>query len=537
MREMDEASVDAVVTDPPWHLTFMGRAWDHAPSPRESQVMHLAWATEALRVLKPGGHMLAAGSSRTFHRLVCAIEDAGFEVRDTITHHYGSGFPKSACVSKAIDKRGGNAHLAVEIAAAIKAARERRGWSTGQADRHFCGGTTNWTWYEGRKGQCRPPAPADFARIVSEWPELRALAEKVAQVERDVLGRSDELFGRKSGIGNAAEGHYTVGGTQAEGYDITAPATPEAEQWQGWGTALKPSTEFWCVARKSLIGNVARNVLEFGTGAINVDGCRVGTDGRPKIISGQDPSKRGAVYEGGDGLFGSKSDGNTSQGRWPPNAVFSHAEGCQQVGTRRVKSQNPVMRNDQQAHGGYHGISKRKAGTALGHADPDGTEEVEAWTCAEDCPVAELGEQARFFPTFRYVAKSSRRERNAGLEGFEAREQSDFHRPTSTFSQGRDPKTGERTGRVLPPAKNGHPTVKPLALMRWLVRLVTPLGGTVLDPFTGSGSTGCAAVVEGFNFVGLEDEAEYVETSRARIAHWQRVKDSEPLTLGMDTVA
>jgi site-specific DNA-methyltransferase (adenine-specific) len=395
MREMDEASVEAVVTDPPYHLTFMGRAWDHAPSPRESQVMHEAWATEALRVLKPGGHMLAAGSSRTFHRLVCAIEDAGFEVRDTITHHYGSGFPKSLDVSKAIDKAAGAERTGGEQRlAAVPTQKDI--YNTGKGNR-LCEACGKWTFATNR-----------------------------CECSRD-----------------------------------GAPATPEAEQWQGWGTALKPATEFWCVAPKPLVGTVARNVLEHGTGAINVDACRV--EGKWTTWRRKD----GSIAEGGEMPFAEQEHRRNPEhpsGRWPPNAVFSHAEGCQQVGTRRVKGHKGYPNGP----GGDKGADYRQQREEVtfspsygkrdnepwqGHADPDGTEEVEAWTCAEDCPVAELDRQSgerpgassnsntdlgfhgggsgrrlapgygdtggasRYFPTFRYVAKASRRERSAGLDG------------------------------------------------------------------------------------------------------------------------
>src|SRR5690606_15080290 len=180
LRSLPDESVHAVVTDPPAGISFMGKEWDGAKGGREQWSAWLAEVMrEAYRVTKPGGHALVWALPRTSHWTACGLEDAGWEIRDKIVHLFGTGFPKSLDVSKAIDKRGGNAHLADEIGAAIKAAREARGWTTGQADRHFCGGSTNWTWYEGRKGVCRPPTPGDFARIVAEWPELAPLATAV----------------------------------------------------------------------------------------------------------------------------------------------------------------------------------------------------------------------------------------------------------------------------------------------------------------------------------------------------------------------
>jgi site-specific DNA-methyltransferase (adenine-specific) len=293
----------------------MGKRWDYDVPSVE------VWA-ECLRVLKPGGHLLAFAGTRTQHRMAVRIEDAGFEIRDMIAWVYGSGFPKSLDVSKAIDKRAG-------------AERE----------------------------------------VVSNNPTFRKMQENASNYN---LQRNEF---------------------------ITAPATPEAKQWQGWGTALKPALEPITVARKPLIGTVAENVLQHGTGAINVDGGRVGTEERITNWSGT------ANYKVSDPKTGT----TTATGRWPAN--FIH----------------------------------------------DGSEE------ATDL----LGASARFF----YCAKASKADRG----------------------------------------ENHHPTVKPTDLMRYLCRLVTPPSGIVLDPFMGSGSTGKAAMLEGFAFVGIEREAEYIDIAKARI--------------------
>lgn len=248
LKTIERNSIDACICDPPYGLNFMGKAWDHG-------VPGTAYWASVYHALKPGGYLLAFGGTRTYHRLACAIEDAGFEVRDMVSWIYGSGFPKSLDVSKAIDKRGGNAGLTAQIGAAIKAAREARGMSAAECDRIFCGGTTNWSWFEGRPSGQRMPTPNTFAKIAAAWPELIHLAEAVAEIEREIVGKS----AHRSGIGNGTAGHYTVGGTIADHYAITIPATDAAREWEGWGTALKPALEPICMARKPL-----------GTGDIDV---------------------------------------------------------------------------------------------------------------------------------------------------------------------------------------------------------------------------------------------------------------------------
>jgi site-specific DNA-methyltransferase (adenine-specific) len=330
LRGMPDASVDAVVTDPPYGLSFMGKRWDY-------DVPSVAIWSECLRVLKPGGHLLSFGGSRTYHRMAVNVEDAGFEIRDQVMWVYGSGFPKSHNVSKAIDKMAG--------------------------------------------------------------------------AEREVVGQVDvgpDITG--DNYGRSAPGHRKVA-------DITAPATPAAKQWDGWGSALKPAHEPVVLARKPLgEKTLAANVLKHGTGAINVDGCRVGGDG----------GCAGATFGEGKEIYGNGLNGEFAKpvpglGRFPANLIR------------------------------------------------DGSDEV-----VELFPGAGEKSAARFF----YCAKASKRDRDEG---------------------------------------NKHPTVKPTDLMAYLIRLVTPPGGVVLDPFAGSGSTGKAAIREGFQFIGIEREAEYIAIARARI--------------------
>jgi site-specific DNA-methyltransferase (adenine-specific) len=337
LAELEDCSVDAAVTDPPYGLSFMGKHWDYdVPSVEIWQ--------QVFRVLKPGGHLLAFAGTRTQHRMAVNIEDAGFEIRDMIAWVYGSGFPKSLDVSKAIDKAAGAEREVVGIA--------------------------------GRSGSARACMAGDFA-----------------------------------------------GGE----YHATAPATPEAQQWAGWGTALKPALEPITVARKPFKGTVAGNVLEHGTGAININGCRVAHSEpcrmmQPSQANIDNPSdkcrqdgRREAVLE------------LKPEGRWPANLIHDGSD--------------DVVGLFPEAGGGF------------------GTR----------------GSAARFF----YCAKASKAER------------------------GKD---------------NPHPTVKPLALMRYLCRLVTPPGGLVLDPFMGTGTTGIAALEEGFRFIGIEREENYLEVARLRLA-------------------
>jgi hypothetical protein len=265
MRTLPDCSVDAVVTDPPYGLSFMGKKWDY-DVPGED-----IWR-ECLRVLKPGGHLLAFAGTRTQHRMAVRIEDAGFEIRDMIAWVYGSGFPKSLDVSKAIDKAAG-------------------------AEREVIREAT--------------PPPAGFKSGTFD-------------------NRGPNSFG------NGA---------------ITAPATLEAQQWAGWGTALKPALEPITMARKPLEGTVAANVLAHGTGGINVDGCRVACDdGRPLIESRSDAS----LHAFGNGLNGSRNAGTTTQGRWPANLIHDGSDEVVGLFPAEARS-SPGGGRSQKASIGYSG--------------------------------------------------------------------------------------------------------------------------------------------------------------------------------------
>lgn len=359
LRAMPDNSIDSIVTDPPYGFSFMGKKWDYDVPSEE------IWS-ECLRVLKPGGHLLAFAGTRTQHRMCCRIEDAGFEIRDMIAWAYGSGFPKSLDVSKAIDRQ--------------------------------CG-----------------------------------------------MLKTEGAGFTVAGYSHAPDKLLHTAPSRGYVYVRPAPATPEAKQWQGWGTSLKPALEPITVARKPLVGTVAENVLKYGTGGINVDGCRV-LDGSETWRDKPEykPNYLNSVY--GSGMGGGIWE-NTS-GRWPAN--FIH----------------------------------------------DGSDEA----------IGLLGDSARFF----FCSKASKKDREDGCEFLDQKK--------GGWMNSR-PRPGKPTNR--PVRANHHPTVKPTDLMRYLCRLVTPPSGIILDPFMGSGSTGKAAMIEGFHFVGIELDEEYLKIAQARISSAQ----------------
>ena len=355
LAKLPNNSVDSIVTDPPYELGFMGKSWDASGIAYDVT----AWQ-ECLRVLKPGGHLLAFGGSRTYHRLAVAIEDAGFQIRDQIMWVYGSGFPKSLNISKAIDKTAG-----------------------------------------------------------------------------------------------------------------------DAKQWDGWGTALKPAHEPIVVARKPLEGTVANNVLTHGTGGINIDGCRVGMSNEDKTKSLNNRKPQGyelkeSIYEFGTNVVKTEQ---SQQGRFPANFIHDGSDEVLELFPESKSSSGSFKATD---------YEEKPTSTPFTRGDFVGR--------------GDSGSVARFF----YCAKANKKDRNEGLDGFSA---------------------------------NHHPTVKPTELMRYLVRLVTPLNGTVLDPFTGSGSTGKAAVLEGFSFIGIEQSAEYVEIAKARIEWATRQTNNDAWVLFDEALA
>ena len=401
-------SVDSIVTDPPYEISFMSKSWDGSGIAYSVEL----WQ-QCLRVLKPGGHLLSFGGTRTYHRVAVAIEDAGFELRDSLAWLYGSGFPKSLDVSKAIDKAAG-------------------------AEREVIG-----------------------TKIASP--------KGISQAET----RSD-----------SAAGAY---GGEAKEIDITAPSTPEAQQWQGWGTALKPAFEPIVVARKPIDGTVANNVLKWGTGGLNIDGSRISANG-DNLEGGKKGGTDNEVYS--KGLGDSSGRSSALDGRWPANIIL-----------------DPYTAELLDEQSGQRGASGKASGPTLTGTSNSNSRGV--FNGVSETPFyGDSGGASRFF----YVAKASKRDRNEGLDELDPQRHSD--RELAEGVGGDNPRN--RTNQAK---QNFHPTVKPTSLMEYLIKLVTPPGGVVLDPFTGSGSTGKAAILQGFDFIGIEMTEEYLPIIEGRLKH------------------
>lgn len=507
LREMPKLaadSVDAIVTDPPYGLKFMGKEWDHGVPGKEFWI-------EALRVAKPGAHLVAFGGTRTFHRLAVAVEDAGWEIRDSLSWLYGSGFPKSLDISKAIDKARDDKSDARVICRVLRAAMETQGKTAQEIAAHFKFNPRMAEHWAARETDSQPTVPT-----WEQWRELKTLLSVGDDLDTEVW----RLNGRKGKPGDAWLAAEVVGvhegeagGLGGERFNVRdnlmrAPATDAARQWEGWGTALKPAWEPIILARKPFKGTVASNVQEHGTGALNIDACRIGfasdADREKAHENALGPVERfktsHKIYEGGKDSAGF-ADTHDARGRWPANVVLDEEAAAmldQQTGIS--KAGTAVQRN-----GGGQRIGSERT---LSNYDGD--------LVRPDATYGDAGGASRFF----YTAKASRSEREEGLDQFRKA-------PGGSNAKGYTEDVARGLDRNRPVANN-HPTVKPLDLMRWLCRLVTPPGGTILDPFTGSGSTGCAALMEGFSFIGIELEKESADLARARIAHHGR-----QLTLGV----
>ena len=496
MRGMPDNSVDSIVTDPPYELGFMGKQWDGAGIAYSLEM----WG-EALRVLKPGGHLLAFGGTRTYHRMACAIEDAGFEIRDSIHWVYGSGFPKSLDVSKAIDKRGGSIPWQAEFARHLRDVKPKD-VSAAAINAHVSNGTKSnfWGHFIDTTSQPLLPTVEQYRRLRELLPIDPAWDEQfLPEAEREVVGTVTHA--RSGGEDWAKRPGSTAIPRTA---DVTLAATDEARRWEGWGTALKPAHEPIVVARKPLQGTVAGNVLVWGTGGLNIDGCRVGTDGGTK---GSDYPKTGLLGIGGNGTIEP-----LNAGRWPANVVFDRTAGEALDQQSGVSAPKP-------------GRTGTRGGNGFGMFDDAKSASAEGtWPADGGGGASRFFTQADFGPDdwpFVYQAKPSRKERNAGLDGLPL------------------VKGGSMTGAEYrpdrptnhPERQNHHPTVKPVALMRHLVRLVTPPGGTVLDPFAGSGTTLVAAVLEGFDAVGCEMTDEYLPIIAGRVEWAQQQVASQHPTL------
>jgi DNA modification methylase len=430
IKKLPDNSIDAIVSDPPYALNFMNKKWD-------SDVPSVEFWKEVYRVLKPGGHVLSFGGTRTYHRMVVNIEDAGFEIRDQIMWLYGSGFPKSHNIGKAVD-------------ATIK---------TGKSN------------------------PKSINK--SEMSKTDGQVVEVSQPNNGILG--DKKLVTKT-IGASLE-------------------TEQAQEWEGWGTALKPANEPICLARKPLSEkSVALNVLKWGTGGINIDGCRIKFNGdKPKECELVD--FRGNGYNAPGKERKTIEDKNyipNDEGRFPANIILDEIAGellDEQSGVSKSSKANMKSAQSGNSDGRYNWNNGEKNDfeSVRGHNDSVGA--------------------SRFF----YQAKVSKKERNMGLDGFE--DKSPDYLPR--YSKNENGDLTRADGSIVKPVinKNTHPTIKPVQLMSYLCRLITPPGGTILDPFMGSGSTGIAAILEGFNFIGFDLDPDYVKIAEARISNYEKYRE------------
>ena len=465
LKTLKDNSIDSIVTDPPYGLSFMGKKWDY-------DVPSVEMWSECFRVLKPGGHLLSFSSARTYHRMVVNVEDAGFEIRDQIMWVYGSGFPKSLNIGKAIDKRRGNNDTI-------------RSWLKSLGDRDELAKAAQVTprqidHYIGENTPC--PQMLTYERFILICDYFKNYPDWSDTMFPKVGKKIGEKTHSRSGGNDYAKVVGSKSNQKIE--DINELATDEAKQYEGWGTALKPSHEPIVMARKPIIEKtVANNVMEHGTGAINIDDCRVKLqDGESYTINTWDDDAK--PFGGGAGNpFTGRQE---TKGRWPANFIHD--------GSEEVLEGFPDTKPSRK---GKPRGTKKKGMFANSDFNKVGTEHNDEGTAS------------RFF----YCPKANKKERNKGCEGISKKPRSTANK---MMGQSGEMKTGSGNDRTTD-FHNNHPTVKPIELMKYLCRLVTPKKGTVLDPFMGSGTTGIAAKLEGFSFVGIELDAEYLEIAKLRI--------------------
>jgi len=419
LKNLPDNSIDAIITDPPYGLSFMNKKWDY-------EVPSVELWKEVLRVLKPGGHLLSFGGTRTYHRLVVNIEDAGFEIRDQIQWIYGSGFPKSLNIGKAVDKLEGNE-------------REVVGFNKNRSD-----------------------------------------------FSSDILKKQGSMMLNKN--------------APTKDLDITKGTSP----YEGWGTGLKPANEPICLARKPLSEkSVAENVIKWRTGGINIDKSRIGSEIIKQIQYDRTP-EHGRKY-GNHSERSSNGVITQTEGRFPANIIFDEEAAevlDEQSGITKTNCKSGIIegKDANVFNDGENKTTGHKKKIMVGDYNDSGA--------------------SRFF----YVAKVSKKERNLGLENYEEKEEKIHSGFNSRDEHGNKIR---KDGSIIPPlkAKNTHPTVKPINLMTYLCNLITPEGGTILDPFMGSGSTGIAALLQGYNFLGIDMDPEYTKIAEGRISNYEKYRD------------
>lgn len=448
LKKLQDNSIDAIVTDPPYGLSFMGKKWDY-------DVPSVELWSECFRVLKPGGYLLSFAGTRTQHRMAVRIEDAGFEIRDMIAWVYGSGFPKSLNIGKAVDKLQG-----IEVEKGEKF--------------NVVGGTT---------------ASNGGSKFRSDHPDY---VKYKAQNEFD-----------------------------------------------GWGTALKPALEPITVARKPIEGTVAENCLKWGVGGINIDGCRVGTEGGGTHCNNRDESGKCLGHNDINDKYGETIHADDKQGgRFPANLIHDGSEEVLELfpetksgGGQKNKGDNRcIFANGKTKLGSQEGEWEASSGSAARFFKSIKDDPLQEWAEKEVAEhreeiIEDLKKEYGFIrgKSIIYQAKASKSERNMGLDGFEEKEMA--HSTSMKCANCNLPilsGTGvscecEVKSEIRQKTKNFHPTVKPIKLMEYLIKLVSKEGHTVLDPFAGSGTTGIACKKLNRNFIGIEREEDYVKIAEARI--------------------
>ena len=559
---------DSIVTDPPYGLGkepnaeemlrawitegylevkgtgFMGKEWDaFVPQP-------IFWK-EVFRVLKHGGHVVSFFGTRTYDWGVMSMRLAGFEVRDCIQWIYGSGFPKSHNISKAIDKMPKANDRLSEFAKILKSKRIELGLSISDADNLICDDSTMYNFLEGR----------NVDGVMKVYPPNEKYYERIKQ-HFNILGWEHIVENNLSTIGteNGNYGFQKDGERWKEERHLKIHTTEKAKQWDGWGSALKPANEPIVLARKPLEKglSIAENVLKWGTGAINIDASRISHNEEQKFTNREQRKEGWNMDNCGFDSTNNHTASADPSGRFPSNVILTHHPECKCLGLKKVKAisggSGEKSKGGLGVNGKYGKYALEEHGAnAGGLGDKNGEETIENWNCHDDCPIKVLDEQSgerkaggkvigtepsktgqngiyntynrikndpysdtggasRFF----YVAKASKSERNFGLEGFEEKQTVGGGGGIGNYIEDVNSASG-KYGSEKAPSTNIHPTVKPVKLMQYLVRMITPPNGTVLDPFSGSGTTGVACKIDGFNFVGLELSEEYGEIARARI--------------------
>ena len=506
LDNIEKNSIDSIVTDPPYELNFMGKGWDNAGVSFQPDT----WK-KCYEVLKPGGYLLAFGGSRTFHRIACAIEDAGFEIRDTIMYLYGSGFPKSQNIGKQLEKRLEDEKTKQKTKHDLLSMWERDIQATKSNEKtsemvlqsqlqeqslQVSGETTSDVWKE----QSSMEGWNNIQKTERElqWCQICEMSKRVSinGEERWICNGTQNCDGealRKMFDKNGSCPSYRPQPEQQFNRELNAiqeqwgtQACREViENWKKIGTALKPSFEPIIVARKPFKGSLVDNVIEYGVGGINIDECRVENETTKTVRNGN---------SGINGVYGKdnrKFEKENPTGRFPANTILTYDETdfdevCGGFPNTKSTPRTPTI-------GGTGGVGQA----------------TNFQRGSETSNFNDSGSASRYF----YCAKASKKDRDEGLDDFEEKKGIRSNAPR------------ENEEIKTKPRKNIHPTVKPCDLMQYLVRLVTPNGGTILDPFNGSGSTGKAVMYENkernknYKYIGIELTEEYLPISKARIEY------------------